>query len=191
METQDGEGPGADGKADTPYVRRGGFGHAMAADPRDAEECKEAALRLLDAADRPTGTLRAKLLERGYADGVVDGVIDRLVELGLVDDEGYAESVVRVCANRMMGERGTVMELVRKGVERPLAARVAAEAAARGVFEDAAWELGRSVAKRTRGLEPKVRKRRFWGAGARKGHDSATLGRVANALFGDGADEEE
>lgn len=173
-------------KADRRDERRrsaGGFAVTQTDDPRDGERCKEAALRLLDAAARSTGALRAKLAERGYADDVIGEVVDRLTELRLLDDEEYARAVARSCANRMMGMRGAVMEMTRKGVDRALATRVAAEADADGLFVDAAWALGRSVAARTRGKDPQVARRRFWSAGGRKGHDSQTLREVGEALF--------
>ncbi len=153
----------------------GGFAYTPAEDPRDGQACKEAALRLLDAAPRSSGGLRGKLAERGYADDVIGAVIDRLVELRLLDDEEYARSVVRACVNRMMGKRGAILEMTRKGVDDALARRIADEAAAEGVFDDAAWELGRHVANRTRGKDPQTAKRRFWSAGGRKGHDPAVL----------------
>lgn len=157
---------------------------AAAQDPDDVDACREAALRLLDAAARSSGSLRARLLDKGYGERTVDQVIDRLGELHLIDDEAYAESVMRICAGRMMGRRGAVMELARRGVDRALANRVADEADGRGVFEEAAWELGRQVARRTQGLDTQVRMRRFWSAGGRKGHDPETLRMVARELLG-------
>lgn len=152
-------------------------------DPTDEDACKEAALRLLDAAPRASGTLRARLLDKGYAADTVDAVIDRLAQVRLLDDRAYAESTVRYCANRLMGRRGTVAELTRKGVDRTLAEQVVAQAEAAGVFEDAAWELGRRYANKTAGLDPAVRRRRFWSAGGRKGHSPDALRRVADELL--------
>lgn len=147
------------------------------------DDCREAALRLLDAAPRSSGALRDRLLGKGYDESVVDRVIERLAAVDLLDDDAYAESAVRWCAGRLMGRRGTVMELMRKGVGRALAEQAAYRAEEEGVFEDAAWELGRKVARRTQGLDRRVRVRRFWSAGGRKGHDPETLGRVAAELF--------
>lgn len=176
---KDGAGAGLGGRRRS----SGGFAYTPTDDPHDEERCKEAALRLLDAAARSTGALRAKLAERGYADDVIGRVVERLTELRLLDDEEYARSVARSCVNRMMGMRGAVMEMTRKGVDRALATRVAAEAADDGVFVDAAWALGRSVAARTRGKDPQTAHRRFWSAGGRKGHDPQTLREVSEALF--------
>ncbi|RBP98296.1 RecX family transcriptional regulator [Bifidobacterium aemilianum] len=155
-------------------------------DPTDVDACREAGLRLLDASAKSSESLRSRLLAKGYEVDVVESVIHRLTELGLLDDLAYAQSVVRYCAARQMGKRGTVMELTRKGVARPLALQVAGEAEDSGVFVDAAWELGRRTARKTAGLDLQVRKRRFWSAGGRKGHDPAILNEIASALFTDG-----
>lgn len=166
---------------------RGGFGGRRPAqpvdDPDDLDACREAALRLLDAAPRASGALRDRLLDKGYAEDVVDDVIERLTRVQLLDDRAYAESAVRHCVERLMGRRAAVVELTRKGVERALAEQVAAEAEERGVFEDAAWELGRQVARKTRGLDREVRRRRLWSAGGRKGHSPDVLRRVAQELL--------
>lgn len=152
-------------------------------DPNDLDACREAALRLLDAAPRPSGAMRERLVGKGYAPEVVDDVIARLIRVHLIDDEAYAQSAVRYCASRLMGYRGAVMELKRKGVNRQLAQRVCDEAESQGVFAEAAWELGRRTARKTAGLDVEVRKRRFWSAGGRKGHDPEVLREIAQELF--------
>lgn len=152
-------------------------------DPNDLDACREAALRLLDAAPRPSGAMRERLVGKGYAPEVVDDVIARLIRVHLIDDEAYAQSAVRYCASRLMGYRGAVMELKRKGVNRQLAQHVCDEAESQGVFAEAAWELGRRTARKTAGLDVEVRKRRFWSAGGRKGHNPEVLRKIAQELF--------
>lgn len=152
-------------------------------DLNDLDACREAALRLLDAAPRPSGAMRERLVGKGYAPEVVDDVIARLIRVRLIDDEAYAQSAVRYCASRLMGYRGAVMELKRKGVNRQLARHVCDEAESQGVFAEAAWELGRRTARKTAGLDVEVRKRRFWSAGGRKGHDPEVLREIAQELF--------
>ena len=119
---------------------RRGRDAAVVEDPNDLDACREAALRLLDAAPRASGALRERLLAKGYGEAIVDEVIERLIRVQLIDDSAYAESAVRYCAGRMMGRRGTVMELARKGVDRKLAEQVCDEAEQNGIFEDAASE---------------------------------------------------
>lgn len=152
-------------------------------DPNDLDACREAALRLLDAAPRPSSAMRERLIGKGYAPEVVDDVIARLIRVRLIDDEAYAQSAVRHCASRLMGYRGAVMELKRKGVDRQLAQHVCDEAESQGMFAEAAWELGRRTARKTAGLDVEVRKRRFWSAGGRKGHDPEVLREIAQELF--------
>ena len=157
-------------------------------DPSDLGACREAALRLLDAAPRSSGALRERLLGKGYMPDVIDDVIERLTRVQLLDDDAYARSAVHYCAARLMGRRGAVAELTRKGVDRTLAQRVCAEADSQGVFDDAAWELGRRTARKTVGMDPAVRRRRFWSAGGRKGHNPAILREIAQELFAEERD---
>ena len=129
-------------------------------------------MRLLDAAPRPSGALRERLIGKGYTSEVVDDVIERLTRVQLIDDEAYAQSAVRYCATRLMGCRGAVAELTRKGVDRRLAQQVCDEA-----------ESGRRTARKTAGLERDARRRRFWSAGGRKGHNPEILRQIAQELF--------
>lgn len=152
-------------------------------DPNDFEACRESALRLLDSAPRSSGTMRERLLGKGYDPCAVEKVVERLVDVRLIDDEAYAYSAVRYCVSRMLGRRAAMMELGRKGVDRALAQRVCDEAETRGMFDEAAWELGRRTVRKTANLDPEVRKRRFWSAGGRKGHDPEILREVAQELF--------
>lgn len=152
-------------------------------DPQDVDTCREAALRLLDAAARPSGALLDRLVEKGYSESTATEVVCRLTEVGLIDDEAYAESALRYCLSRMMGYRGAMTELVRKGVDRALAQRICDQARQEGAFEEAAWELGRHSARKTQGMDPQTRKRRLWAAGSRKGHDPAMLRDIAHELL--------
>lgn len=152
-------------------------------DSQDVDSCREAALTLLDAAARPSGALRDRLAAKGFEPDTIDEVISRLTAVQLIDDRAYAESAVRSCLERMYGRRGTVMALTRKGVDRVLAEEVVREAALSGAFEASAWELGRSVARKTSGLDPQIRKRRLWSAGGHKGHSPSVLRDIAHELF--------
>lgn len=146
------------------------------------DACREAALRLLDAAPRSSGGLKQRLLEKDFAEPVVDEVIRRLQQVLLLDDDAYAASVLRYCLSRNMGPRYTERDMVRKGLDRDVAKRYVAEAEEQGLFIDAAYEMGRTVLKKTRGLDPLVRKRRLWSAGGRKGHSPDVIRQVAHDL---------
>lgn len=163
--------------------KRGSSSAGAELNPQDVDACREAALRLLDAAPRSCAALQTRLIDKGYDEQAANTVVERLAELKLLDDQAYAESTVRYCLNRLMGERGTVMELRRKGIDYALASRVVDEAAQQGLFEESAWELGRKVFRKTQGLDRQVRLRRFWAAGGRKGHNPEALRRVAHELM--------
>lgn len=180
-------GASADASPTRPRSRARMMGHVRRVDEArtgDADACREAALRLLDAAPRSSQGLRGRLLDKGFDEAVASGVVSRLTALGLIDDAEYARSVVRSCLSRRLGERATLTQMRLKDVAEPDARRALDEARGEGAFERAAWELGERVEARTRGMDRQIRLRRLWGAGARKGHDAETIRRVAAELFG-------
>lgn len=149
----------------------------------DEEACREAALRILDAAAKPSRAMVARLVDKGYARSTAEAVVARLVELRLIDDDAFAEDVLRACHARMMGARGAYRELLRKDVSESMARSKVDRAEKLGLFEENAWELGRTVSMKTAGMDRERRLRRFWSAGGRKGHDPEVLRRVAHELF--------
>lgn len=149
----------------------------------DFDDCRESALRLLDYSARSSDDLKNRLINKGYKENIVESVIIRLEELHLVDDEQYARSVIRSCVSRLLGERATRVELQKKGVSSTVVCSTLQEAREDGVFEEAAWELGRKLSLKLKSLEDNVKRRRFFSAGARKGHDLSTLNEIYYALF--------
>src|SRR3954466_11079789 len=75
-------------------------------------------LRQLTMAPRSRAQLADKLAERGADEAVAERVLDRFEEVGLVDDEAFAQLLVRSQrAGRGLGRRALAHELRRKGVE--------------------------------------------------------------------------
>ena len=73
--------------------------------------------------------LSRKLFERGWADDVaapVDTIIVRMVELGYVDDQIFAEARGRSLTSRGFGSRRVAADLAAAGIERETAAAVVA-----------------------------------------------------------------
>ena len=82
---------------------------------------KEDALRLLDYRAYPKGQLAAKLVEKKYPPEVARQAVDRMEELGLVDDRQYAEAFARELAETRHASRRMIREkLMQKGVDRLL-----------------------------------------------------------------------
>jgi regulatory protein len=75
-------------------------------------------LRLLTARARTRAELAGQLVKRGYPDDVGERVLDRLADVGLVDDRDFAEQWVRSRrVNAGKGKRALASELRTKGIE--------------------------------------------------------------------------
>ena len=81
---------------------------------------KERALALLDRRDYSRAELLKKLLEKGVDEAEATEAVDRLEELGFVDDARYAPIVVRHYAAKGYGARRVQQELARRGIPKEL-----------------------------------------------------------------------
>lgn len=81
---------------------------------------KERALALLDRRDYSRAELLKKLLEKGEDPDEAAAAVDRLTELGFVDDARYAPIVVRHYAAKGYGARRVQQELARRGIPKEL-----------------------------------------------------------------------
>ncbi len=78
-------------------------------------------LRLLTVRARTRAELAGQLAKRGYPDDVSGRVLDRLEQVGLVDDADFAEQWIRSRrANAGKGRRALIAELRTKGVDSEL-----------------------------------------------------------------------
>ncbi|MCK9795577.1 recombination regulator RecX [Isoptericola sp. 4D.3] len=155
-----------------------------------AEKARETLLRILTAAPKSRAELEQSLARKGYPDQVVGPVLDRFDEVGLVDDAGYAEMLVRTRhAERGLSRRALAMELRRRGIDGETAA-VALEQVDGDDEREAALALARKHVARTRGLDRDVRVRRAVGALGRKGYaPGVSFGAVRDALAAEGEDD--
>ncbi|MCW2560991.1 MAG: hypothetical protein JWP55_4955 [Mycobacterium sp.] len=82
------------------------------------EQARALCLRLLTARARTRAELAGQLAKRGYPDDVSTLVLDRLTDVGLVDDEDFAEQWVRSRrVNAGKGKRALASELRTKGID--------------------------------------------------------------------------
>ena len=87
-------------------------------EPSREEQARAFCLRLLTARARTRAELAGQLAKRGYPDDVRTRVLDRLSDVGLVDDAGFAEQWVHSRrANAGKGKRALAAELHTKGVD--------------------------------------------------------------------------
>jgi regulatory protein len=87
-------------------------------EPSREELARALCLRLLTARARTRAELAGQLAKRGYPDDLSARVLDRLTDVGLVDDAGFAEHWVHSRrANAGKGNRALAAELHTKGVD--------------------------------------------------------------------------
>jgi regulatory protein len=94
------------------------LGPSGATVPDEAARARQIALRILDGAPRSAAQLREALLGREISEAVVDEVIGRYREVGLIDDAGLARLIARTRhGERGQSRRAIAQELRRKGFE--------------------------------------------------------------------------
>src|ERR1700753_3810591 len=88
-------------------------------EPSREELARALCLRLLTARARTRAELAGQLAKRGYPDDVSTHVLDRLTDVGVLDDEDFAEQWVHArLANAGKGKRALAAELHTKGVDK-------------------------------------------------------------------------
>ena len=137
-------------------------------DPHDV--ARQIVLRQLAMAPRSRAQLEQKLSQRGCPADVAAAVLDRMTEVGLVDDEAYAQMLVRSQqAGRGLAKRALARELRTKGIEDDLAQRALASIPDADE-RDRARTLVDKKLRAMHGLGIEVQTRRLAGMLARKGY---------------------
>jgi regulatory protein len=148
----------------------------------DLEACREAALRLLERQRRTRSDLERRLRDKGYAGATAGEVLDRLASVGLVDDIEYARTFMAGRrARRSAGTRRIEQELRARGVSADdiEVARRRLDAEQGGMDEvAAARKVIAQAERRSRGLEPRLRRQRLYALLARRGFDGDVIRRV-------------
>src|ERR1700759_4551423 len=86
-------------------------------EPFREEQARALCLRLLTARARTRAELAGQLAKRGYPGDVSERVLDRLADVGLIDDADFAEQWVRSRRARAgKSKRALAAELHTKGI---------------------------------------------------------------------------
>jgi regulatory protein len=154
-------------------------------EPDPHEIARAIVLRQLTMAPRSRAQLEQKLRQRNCPDEVAKTVLDRMTEVGLVDDEVYAQMLVRSQqAGRGLAKRALARELRTKGIDPDLAQQTLD-----GIDEHAERDRARQlVDKKLRsmhGLAAEVQARRLAGMLARKGYSSGVSYAVIREAIAD------
>ena len=189
------QGPGVDRTIDPPAT-----GHPTpsgpAADParEDPEPdpisvARTICLQLLTTRARSRAELAEALRRRNVPDEAAARALDRLAEVGLIDDHSFAAEFVRAKrAERGLSARELSRQLRTKGV-----GEEAIDTALAGTSEDAERATARQLAERKlrtmSGLDTKVKIRRLAGLLARKGYSPSLTFQVVRQVVGESASE--
>jgi regulatory protein len=163
----------AGGTADGPQAavsaaKNRGSAFEAAGDP--AAVARGIVLRQLTNAPKTRQQLREALVKRDCPEEVAEGVLDRMTEVGLVDDVAYAELLVRSKqAGRGLARRALSHALRAKGVDDQTAADVLASIDPADERARARHLVDKKLAT-MHGLEIAVQTRRLAGMLARKGY---------------------
>jgi regulatory protein len=162
----------------------------------------EAAARFLEVRSRSVAEVRRRLTSAGYRAELVDGAIERMTELGMLDDEAFARAWVESRDRaRPRGERAIREELRLKGLDRATIDAVLTERregavssdpdgtgaeAPAGAERDAADRLlAKNARALTRVADPRQRSQRAYALLARNGFDPETCREAAAAWMAD------
>lgn len=153
---------------------------------------REAVLRSLTAAPKSRLELAQSLARRGYPSDVSGQVLDRFIEVGLIDDAAYAAMIVRTRhAERGLARRAIAQELRRRGIDDNVAAD-ALDQVGDDTETDTAADLARRLLARSRGVTRDARVRRAVAALGRKGYGpSVAFAVVKEALAAEGAETDD
>jgi regulatory protein len=146
-------------------------------------------LRLLTVRARSRAELAEALRTRNVPDDAAGRVLDRLAEVGLVDDRAFAADFVHAKrAERGLAGRELSRQLRGKGVHDEAIADALAD-----IDEDAERAVARRLAERKlkgmTGLDPQVQIRRLAGMLARKGYSPGVAFQVVREVVGEAASE--
>jgi regulatory protein len=148
----------------------------------DPELVLAAALRFLEVRARSVAEVRRRLTEAGYQPALVEGAIERLNGLRILDDEAFARSWLESRDRaRPRGERALRQELGVMGIDRSIVAslldeRAGLDGAAERDVAAAAALLERHRRTLDRDADPRHRRQKAYGLLARHGFDAETCG---------------
>ncbi|MBR3988523.1 MAG: regulatory protein RecX [Clostridia bacterium] len=85
----------------------------------DARRAKEKALWLISYRDHSEGELRQKL-SKDYGEEAVDKAIEKLMELGFINDENFAKNYAESLSRKHLSQRQIQQKLRLKGIDKEL-----------------------------------------------------------------------
>lgn len=159
--------------------------------PNPESVARAICLRLLTMAPKTRAQLAEALRKREVPDAAAEAVLDRFVELGLINDEAFAEAWVESRHHgRGLAKRALAQELRHRGVDGETVNEAVERLEPEQELETARRLVDRKL-RSTRNVEPQARIRRLAGMLARKGYAPGLAFRVVReALEQEGVEVE-
>lgn len=154
-------------------------------EPEPREVARRIVLRLLASSPKSRSQLEEALRKRNCPDDVAAEVLDRMKELGLVDDVAFAEMLVRSQQSaRGLARRALAYELRKRGVDDETVSATLADIDP-GAERDRARKLVDRKLRTLHGLDATVQARRLAGMLARKGYSTEIMMAVVREAVAD------
>jgi regulatory protein len=145
-------------------------------------DCHERALRLLAVRPRARRELESRLRRAGFDTAEVSSELDRLEDVGLLDDGAFARELADHLTVRGSARRGVAGALASKGVSRQTIEQTLA--GLEGDESVRALEVATERARRLTSLRPEVAYGRLVSFLARRGYDGGVSREAARAALG-------
>lgn len=147
-------------------------------------DCYEAALTQLDYSARTAKELEGALRRKGYVPPVVEAVVSRLMENGLIDDARYASRMAEVQSRKAVGIHAFKRRLRAKGISEEDAEDALAS------FDDAqqqqaALAAAQQLWRKYKALEAREARAKLSQALARRGFGWDAISEALDALIDD------
>ncbi len=149
------------------------------------QECFDRTIKFLERRLHSRSELKQKLGKNDYPPEMIEQVLDRLEEMGYVNDKKFAETRAELSAKyKHHGPNRARIELAKKGVKGEVARQAVEHVYESNDNSAIARDLAQRKVKSLSKLEPHVAKRRLYGMLLRRGFDFDTIKPVVEEVLG-------
>lgn len=139
------------------------------------EDVRQALLKLIERSGKSSGQLRAALIEKEFPVQLIDQMIERFIEVGLIDDFALAKSFTEMAVSR----KAKAKSVIARELRAKYFPQDAIDAALAEIDSDSELEAAKNLAetryRQLLKLEPEVRTRRLSSFLMRKGYSSSVV----------------
>ena len=176
------------------FFARADEDHETVLDERAVEKLRRRAMNIclwhLERMDQTRKGLFDKLVKKEIPDIIIEETLVKLSDMGLVDDERYAENFVNSRVDgRLLGRRAVIQGLRQKGVDTDIIAEAISEVTDEQEESNAKILVSRKM-KSSKGLDRQKRMNRLVGMLARKGYRGDVAFRVVRNALDEESDED-